>query len=47
MSPQLKQEINDYLNSFDDMLDVDEMRELLTRANELLVEVLTEEEGGK
>lgn len=45
MSPQLKQEINDYLNSFGDYeLDYDEMKELFTRSNDLLVQVLTEDE---
>ena len=45
MSPQLKQEINDHLDSFGDYeLDYDEMKELFTRSNDLLVQVLTEDE---
>lgn len=42
LSPKLRREIIDHLHSFDDMLDVEEMRELFTKSNQLLVKVLEE-----
>lgn len=45
MSEELKQQINDYLNSFgEDELGYDEMKDLFNEANSLLFQVLTEME---
>lgn len=42
LSPKLRREITDHLHSFDDLLDVEELRELFTKSNQLLVKVLEE-----
>ena len=47
MSPQLKQQIENHLNSIgDEQYDEEGLTCLLQQANSLLVDVLTEEEEG-